>query len=615
LAASVAPAAPPLGGLENLENQGNHTKTKKPKYMKTPPNNDTSSAQVPQSGTPIHSSTNPAIHQSARLFNQPGILEQIGHGRIAKFLTAFASELAVAGLSLPPALRSASGGGGSTDWSAEVAKLLASTKNLPEPLQHAMSTLEAAAAPENGDRLDALIQRHIPNVSLNRSCPLDCALELWFVSPQLLTQSSSSSSSSSSSPVPVPGSTVPGSGVAVSAAESVATTPQPGIALHVEDVLPWPEPVSGAALLDELSANLTRFVVLPPHASIALALWDVHTYAWQLRDVTTYIGIESPEKQCGKTTLLTVLNELVNRAVAAANVSPPAFFRVIQDLAPTLLIDEGDTFLRNNDQLRGIFNAGYKKKTAFVLRAGPAGPSVVEESAATPEAIGQVTRFSCWCPKVIATIGRLPDTLADRCILIRMQRKTSKEKCDRLREFVPLPLRQKCARFVLDHQRQIANAQPVLPAELSDRAAEIWEPLMAIADLAGDKWPEFARKAALSITTVAHESNPVASLLLDIFGVFIENKTDRMFSRILVDELNHRFLDRPWMYPLKGKPVTDLWLSHQLRPYGVRSRNMLLEGIQAKGYWLEEFKDSFRRYIPQSEIDALKPFNPPSTNT
>ena len=266
------------------------------------------------------------------------------------------------------------------------------------------------------------------------------------------------------------------------------------------------------------------YPVLPPHASTALALWIVHTYAWQLRDVTTYIGIESPEKQCGKTTLLAVLNELVNRAVAASNVSPPAFFRVIQDLAPTLLIDEGDTFLRSNDQLRGIFNAGYKKKTAFVLRAGPAGPSIVEESAATPEVIGQVTRFSCWCPKVIATIGRLPDTLADRCIVIRMQRKTSKEKCDRLRDLVPLPLKQKCTRFVLDHKAAIATAQPGLPRELSDRAAEIWEPLLAIADLAADKWPELARRAAISIATVSNEANPIGSLLYDIFGVFIETK-------------------------------------------------------------------------------------------
>src|SRR5215471_5498331 len=104
-------------------------------------------------------------------------------------------------------------------------------------------------------------------------------------------------------------------------------------------VEPWPEAVNGKALLDELEATLTRFVVLPKWAAETLALFTLHTYAYELRDVTTYIGVESPEKRCGKTTLLTVLGELVNRPVMASNISSPAFFRVIQQTRPTLLID------------------------------------------------------------------------------------------------------------------------------------------------------------------------------------------------------------------------------------------------------------------------------------
>jgi len=65
---------------------------------------------------------------------------------------------------------------------------------------------------------------------------------------------------------------------------------------------PWPEPVDGRALLDALCRVLGRFVVLPPWAQEVLALWTLHTYAFELRDITTYIGIESPEKRCGKTT-------------------------------------------------------------------------------------------------------------------------------------------------------------------------------------------------------------------------------------------------------------------------------------------------------------------------
>ena len=80
------------------------------------------------------------------------------------------------------------------------------------------------------------------------------------------------------------------------------------------------------------------------------------------------MGVESPEKRCGKTTLLSVLSELVSRPVVAANISSPAFFRVIEEARPTWLIDEADTWLQGNEMLRGILNSGYTRKTAFVVR-------------------------------------------------------------------------------------------------------------------------------------------------------------------------------------------------------------------------------------------------------
>ena len=144
-----------------------------------------------------------------------------------------------------------------------------------------------------------------------------------------------------------------------------------GSGLEFEHVEPWPEPVDGGVLLDELAQVMRRFVVLPKHAAEALALWTLHTYAFHLRDVSAYLGIESPEKRCGKTTLLSVLSELAHRAVAAANISSSAVFRVIEEMQPTLLIDEADTFLQGNDELRGILNSGYTRKTAFVVRVAP----------------------------------------------------------------------------------------------------------------------------------------------------------------------------------------------------------------------------------------------------
>jgi putative DNA primase/helicase len=139
-----------------------------------------------------------------------------------------------------------------------------------------------------------------------------------------------------------------------------------------------------------------------------------------LRDVTAYLGIESPIKRCGKTTLLSLLLRLINRPVVGANVSSSSFFHVIQDLKPTLMIDEADRFLKSKPELQGILNAGYTPDTAYVIRMGPPVPG--------SKASSSVNFFSVWCPKVIAQIGHLPDTLADRSIVFRMQRKVPSGK-------------------------------------------------------------------------------------------------------------------------------------------------------------------------------------------
>src|SRR6266404_2949680 len=223
-------------------------------------------------------------------------------------------------------------------------------------------------------------------------------------------------------------------------------------------VEPWPEPVDGKKLLTFLVHVLKRFVVLPMWAAETLALWIVHTFAFHLRDVSTYVGIESPEHRCGKSTLVTVLSELAHRSVVSSNISPPAFFRVIEDFQPTLFIDEADTFLPDNQALRGILNSGYTRKTAYVMRvANQASCESIPDSQPSTNN-PQLVRFSCWCPKVIARIGRLPITLADRFIVIRMQRKTPNEECERLRNLDTIMLRRQCARFVQDHAPALARA-------------------------------------------------------------------------------------------------------------------------------------------------------------
>jgi len=319
-----------------------------------------------------------------------------------------------------------------------------------------------------------------------------------------------------------------------------------------------------------------------------------------------------------------VLARLVHRPVVSTNISPPAFFRVIEEARPTLLIDEADRLLRGSQELRGILNSGYTRSTAYVMRTcplrhppatgrAPVPAATLPAPAAVSSALGPpasdlhppsvgLVSFSAWCPKALAGIGRLPDTLADRCILIQMQRKTQQEQCDRLRDLRTTSLREQCLRFVHDHQSAIAAAQPLIPATLNDRAADIWEPLFVLADLVGGSWPDLAREAAIQLTAAAHEHAPIGFLLLDILILMLPLPEGRIFSRTLADGLN-RLTDRPWRTRQK---VSELWIAQQLRPYGIQPHTVRIGQTQAKGYVFQDFRDTFQRYIPRAEIDALK---------
>jgi hypothetical protein len=186
-----------------------------------------------------------------------------------------------------------------------------------------------------------------------------------------------------------------------------------------------------------------------------------------------------------------------------------------------------------------------------------------------------------------------------------MQRKISAEQCKRIRDLDTTNLRRQCARFVLDHAQEIAAARPEIPRALNDRAADIWEPLFVLADLAGGPWPELSRDGAVALAAAAEETNAVSSLLLDILILFAAQKADRLFTRDLLHGLTSRFKDRPWMADCNGKSITDIWLSNQLRPYGIRPKTVWINNDHAKGYLAADFHDAGRRYISKTDIDQL----------
>jgi hypothetical protein len=314
----------------------------------------------------------------------------------------------------------------------------------------------------------------------------------------------------------------------------------------------------------------------------------------------------------------------------AANISSPAFFRVIEETQPTLLIDEADTFLAGNDELRGILNAGYSRETAYVIRVSSGfggrskseirnpkseirnkseyrNPNIgMEDEEVDDEGNGQtqLARFSCWCPKAMAAIGRLPDTLADRCIVIRMQRKVAGEKCTRARELDTAELNRKCARFVMDNAEAIGDGRPELPASLHDRAGDIWEPLLVLADLAGGDWPERARQAAVGLTTTAQESCPIGALLFDLFVVFSTRGVEKLFTREVLDGLSC-MKNRPWRSMRRGAELTQVWLAQRLRPYGVKPQTIRVGDEVGRGYLASDFTESLKRYVPKLEQEEL----------
>ena len=194
-----------------------------------------------------------------------------------------------------------------------------------------------------------------------------------------------------------------------------------GRPLRLADIEPWPEPVDGAALLDDLAQTVRRYVLLDEAACHAAALWAVHTHAIEAAYVSPRLAITSPEKRCGKTTLLTVLRALVARPLPTANMTTATIFRAIEAARPTLLIDEADSFLGEADEMRGVINAGHCRATATVLRTVETRDGY------------EVRAFAVWGAMALAAIGRLPGTIEDRAIKIALRRRRRDEAVERMR--------------------------------------------------------------------------------------------------------------------------------------------------------------------------------------
>ena len=343
---------------------------------------------------------------------------------------------------------------------------------------------------------------------------------------------------------------------------------------------------------------LERYIVCTPEQRLVVALWVVHAHCAQHFEQTPYLLLTSPEKQCGKTTLLELISFLVPRPFKEVLPSEAVVYRVIERDLPTCLLDEIDAIFapksaQYHEGLRAILNAG-NRRGATVPRCVGAGH--------------QIRDYSVYCPKLIAALGHVPDTVADRSIPIRLQRKTRAERVEKFRQreaiALAVPIYQNIATWATEHGEALGLARPELPDELSDRAQDSCEPLLAIADELG--YGVEARAALVSLLVVERlDSTEHAQLRLlgDIREMFdLQPETTVLFTHQLLSWLVMG--DGEWSN-YYGRALTARDQGALLRPYGIDSHIVRSGEETAKGYRRDDFHEAWERYLEPVEEAVL----------
>ncbi|HOY67097.1 MAG TPA: DUF3631 domain-containing protein [Candidatus Ozemobacteraceae bacterium] len=353
-----------------------------------------------------------------------------------------------------------------------------------------------------------------------------------------------------------------------------------------KEVDPWPEVVNGVDVLDELLSIFRRYVIADIETLHAGVLWAAFTWFIDHATVAPMFLITAPEKGCGKSVFLSAIGKVVRKPLPSSNISPAAVFRAIEKWGPTLLVDECDTFVRDNEPLRGLLNSGHIRDIAFVLRT--------EGEAFEP------TRFSTWGCKALAGIGGMPETIMSRSIIATMRRKAAGERVESLRRADPEVFEgvtRRLARWAADAGVTFEKHRP-LNDELTNRAADNWEPLYSVADIAGGEWPMLARAAARRLAGIENDAPSLnEELLQDIREVFEERQAVRLSTKDLLNALNADDM-RPWGTHNRGLPMKPRQLAKRLEGFGIHPKMLRIGGsAPARGYDIQDFRDTFTRYL------------------
>jgi hypothetical protein len=352
----------------------------------------------------------------------------------------------------------------------------------------------------------------------------------------------------------------------------------------------------GAAVLNDVHAFVGRFVAYPSdHARVAHVLWIMHTHLMDAWESTPRLAFLSPEPASGKTRSLEVTELLVPNPIQSVNVSAAYLFRKCggEDGGPTVLFDEVDTVFgdkaKEHEDVRGMLNSGHRRGATF-------GRCVVRGKVVETEEIPSYAAVA------LAGLGWLPDTILSRSIIVRMRRRAPDETVAAFRRRVHAPegetLCRRLAGWAATIMDEATEARPEMPLGVEDRAADCWEPLLAVADIAGGDWQRHAREAAKALVNVARDADPSLGLrlLADLRVVF--ETADEMATRDIIAALV-ALDEAPWA-EIRGKPIDARGIANHLRPYGVRSKNIVIGEMRPKGYARADLHDAWRRYLSPS---------------
>jgi putative DNA primase/helicase len=390
------------------------------------------------------------------------------------------------------------------------------------------------------------------------------------------------------------------------------------------NVVPWDEPVDVATLLQELSKQLRKYVVLTKEQLVAVALWAA--MSWIHNEVATHspiLDVFSVDEGSGKSELLGVLHFLVPKPLLGAEFTGPSIYRTVDVDHPTLIIEEADDIFQRKPDLRHIVNASWTRgaKIPRVQRIDGELRTYFFDPF-SPKALGHV----------ILPGKSLPRTTQSRGIGIKTWPKRRDEKVDEFQhrdDDAFLTLRRKLLRFANDHGAAIADIKPTFPAGFNNRVQANWKLQLAIAEFAGGDWSERAREAAESIAGKAESSQ--GTRLFTALHALCAAKLNAGATEIMIpSEEAVEFLkgfDPYWASEYRGSDnhpgeITKHKLAALLHLYEIypqaihptKQASMTRSGytIFANGKWNEQWLDMFARYCPGlSNIQTLAKPKPP----